>query len=195
MTPIPPPPKPSPIHEPSNQFCQLISELPELDQLQALELCGAAIGFQREFEQYIKVENPLAERCRPPSIKELGNRIYWLIEIEHMAPTFLIPALVHHITEFYRQISEVSATSRAIDHDLDYLKQMEAYRDTPSDQRPPLITDRFIGETIARIKAGMPERAAQTKLAQQTAPLVAELVKKHFPEDYWLKWRKRVASY
>jgi hypothetical protein len=172
--------------EPIGKFCQLVTALPEAEQPQVLRMCGLVLGWQTDPEEALIAENPVDELFRAPDLEELCARMNVLILDMGMRADFLIPALLRHISDFYDRASLSSATSAAIDHDLEWLEKMEEQKRKPQGERSAFFTDEFIEHAIEHIKSSMQQRIYQTSSAQKTAELLEGLIREHFPDGYWM---------
>jgi hypothetical protein len=179
--------------EPVERFCQVVSELPDFGRQEAIEVCCIGLGWRRsELDVPVDGPDPVGELFRAPNIDDLRARLNFVTEQVCLLEAMLIPGLLHYLADFFRRASEPSATSAAIDQDLDQLRQLQEWKAKPLAQRPAQITNNLIEEATARVKSRMTQRTGQRAAAKEMAQRLENDVNKTFPRHYWVDWLQRM---
>jgi len=78
----------------------------------------------------------------------------------------LLPGLYRYALEFFERASQSTATSAAIDQDLDWLRKLETWKKLPAKERPAGFEDDAIENAIRTVKEQMTQRSGQREVAR-----------------------------
>ena len=173
---------------PIDLFCSIVEHLPELGRRCFLRKCCTTLGNARDLTE----ENPdLGALLRPPTIKDLKDRLSRLNAIIGLNDEFLIRAIAAYVIEALRSHALPTVGSLHIDTDLERIAKLEHFKQLPMSERPSFISsDEQLDGIILHVKNVARNRPAERDAIEETLVIFKEQFTATFTSDYWQSWLK-----
>ncbi len=176
--------------EPNDIFCEMLSGVPQDERDNVVSLCNLAVGCKLFLAQ--PGDDPEIVGDLPKTeIEALHRRLNWLAEKEHIKEEFMIPGLIHYLTEYYRKLSDSSTTSNLIDDHLETLSEINEELDKPEHERKDKRTDKELLSWKRHVEETMSGRPSQKTGAGIVFDHIEREAADRFPDGYWSNWRLR----